>query len=274
MKRTLVLVLSRNGFIHASIAGFFAEACDPDTTPMPMHRFYYYPVLGVVDSYEFARNIGLAEFYEKPDFYDYVLFIDDDQIVNKSVFELYKHEYPIVCGRYLNPRYDERGLGLFVTTFDSLDKETGAFVTMSAGQSEPKVVHAGPGGCMLIDAKVLRDERIRCGEPNPNTPNIIPVFRREIRSDGSVAMGEDINFCVRAAELGYETYYVPQCSVGHWKLMDMMAVEVYGRRIAKESMCRVIRNPEVRDEIQRLCDKEDEVARLGEQGDDAQAGNT
>lgn len=280
MPRTLMLVTSKDSWVHASIAGFLADACDPETSPMPEHKFDFYPATGINDDYEFARNVALAYFYADPDRYDYVLFIDNDQVIGRQIFELYKHDAPIVVGRYLNPRYDGNQLKFFITTFKSIAEDESGFETVQPAQMDPIEVVAGPGGVMLIKAEVLRDERILLGPPDPHTKYgpqklpVHPVFRRQLRIDGSVHIGEDVDFCLRAGKLGYKTLYVPRCHVGHWKMMDTMFIEHYATRIVNGAMKAVLRDPEVRNEVQRLCDEEDEMARTREAGGDGEAGNS
>jgi len=163
--------------------------------------------------------------------FDYLMMIDCTIIPPQNVLNLVTYDVPIICP--LLYAYQNKGiipLLLKETSKednpeeDFLSKAMGLTKTSQKGtNSKYKVMGEPEGdkideglvevdaigtGCILIKRQVLQDLK----------PAFWDIFDEET---GERILGQDLNFCKRAKELGYKTYVHMEYRASHIKPMDM-----------------------------------------------------
>jgi hypothetical protein len=128
---------------------------------------------------------------------EWILYLDDDQVLAPdTLMRLLKHDKDIVSALYV-----AREAPFVPHVYDEEDERGFCLPQLLAqGSSGLRQVLATGAGCMLVKAKVLRAmER--------------PWWRLgQITSDG---WGDDLNFCHRAREAGFEVWCDLDTAVGH-----------------------------------------------------------
>lgn len=139
-----------------------------------------------------ARNMLVEEALQANA--DYVLFVDSDTIIPTNAFELLsKHNKDIVSGLYfaVTPPYEPIVKKVY-------DKDVMEDIRDKDVQFEHLQKVDGVGlGCCLIKTSVFKD-----------VPR--PWFVH------SVGISEDLYFCKKATERGYEVYLDPTVLCSHW----------------------------------------------------------
>ena len=85
---------------------------------------------------------------------------------------------------------------------------------------------------VILSRRLLTDPRMdlppeRIMRPWSDTPyedQAPGVFRMRYATDGSIVVGEDIDFCERARALDYKVLFAPQVQFGHVKQLDLARV--------------------------------------------------
>lgn len=186
---------------------------------------------------EYARNILCGAFLRTE--CDKLWFIDEDMLPEASVVRLLHAEADIVAARmykfdHPNPEKGTTvGLGLC-----AMKKQENGFyrpVTPSLGEFSIQDCDAVGTACTVIDRRVIEDRRL--WRPNVYTtadgvtidgnvdtgkgdwaPNIFSFPRAP---NGMGIMGEDIDLCSRAKELGYRIKVDLNAVCGHFKPIDI-----------------------------------------------------
>ena len=149
-----------------------------------------------------ARNFLTEKFLESD--CDRIWFLDDDVIPPDNLAELLHVEGDIVGATY---RCLQKGL-------------TGATSIQRMPPDLPdKGVHPVayvPFGSVLIDRRVFEDEKMLLGPAN--------WYREVLDSQWNMMISDDVDFCSRASEAGYDTVCVAHVEFGHKKLVDLNVV--------------------------------------------------
>ena len=125
-----------------------------------------------------------------------LFFLDADIMVEQDVInKLLAHNKPIIGAAYNN-----RALPLFSNV--KIADESGKFIAAPELPKEPFKCAGVPTGCMLIDIPTVQ-----------KIPQ--PWFDLTYFEDGSLNLGEDIYFCQKAIEHGFEVWCDPTIQIGH-----------------------------------------------------------
>lgn len=172
--------------------------------------------------HDYARNKAVQNVFDN-DRIAKVWFIDSDVVPNPKCSKLLTVEADIVVGPYCVTKRED-GILQPQPSMYRLDKDLWrALDTEEEGLLE---LDAAGMGMMIIDRKVITDLRMRLNNDHSayigKTRNIEHVlFRHTYNPDGSLALGEDINFCRRARRLGYRIVADTSVRVGHLKEIDI-----------------------------------------------------
>ena len=160
-----------------------------------------------------SRNqlLGIPKDYDNPkpfngDEYDYILFIDSDMVFNFYHFQrLIKHDKDIMSGLFMLTG------GLYYSCAVDYNPETGDSRRLSAyeGQMKKDIFKVDWNGLAFTLIKKGVFEKIG-----------YPWFKQIIykTKDGSIRMmSEDVGFCMRAKQAGFDIWVDPMVKVGHEK---------------------------------------------------------
>lgn len=156
-------------------------------------------LLGIPEDYKNPKLFGGAD-------YDYILFIDSDMVFDYFQFErLVKLDKPIASGLFMLTG------GVYYSCATKFDKKTGESERLSVyeGQLKKKPFKVAWNGLAFTLIKKGVFEKIG-----------YPYFRQEIyftKSGQLRLMSEDVGFCERAKEAGFDIWVDPQVKVGHEK---------------------------------------------------------
>lgn len=170
--------------------------------------------------YEYPRNIAVTDFLKTDG--DRLWFIDSDMIPRPASIGLLGIEGDIVVGAYMraSPKEEDETIRLDLLIFEENpepNQDSRLRSIKMDGRKDAFEIMAGGTGCMLITRQVLEDERMRLPTKYVNARGrevdhmeerekpgwALPIFRTLRRPDGNTDRGEDIDFCLRARELGY-----------------------------------------------------------------------
>ena len=161
-----------------------------------------------------ARNACLHRFLETDS--DFLFFADTDMSWGADVPErLIACDVPIVSALYLGrgPK-GEFPVGTGFVRFG----EGSVMHNLQLEDLEGLVEVAGVGmGCCMIRREVIH--RVMANRSGEHTHNW-PFALGELKSPGideGVTVSEDINFCLRAKEVGFKSYIASDIPVGHVK---------------------------------------------------------
>lgn len=133
---------------------------------------------------------GIAQGCEK------LLFLDSDIMVEGNVInKLLAHNKP-----FIGANYNHRSLPLRSNV--KFTNEAGEFIAVPELPKELFKCAGVPTGCMLIDLQAVQ-----------TIPH--PWFDLTYFEDGSLNIGEDIYFCQKLIEHGYEIWCDPTIQIGH-----------------------------------------------------------
>lgn len=127
---------------------------------------------------------------------DAVLYCDDDHIFAPStLFQLATHDKDIVSGLYVR-----RDIPFAPCMYDRQDDEKRIFHTLKLTDRKLTKVKVAGAGCLLVKRKVFEAlER--------------PWWR--LSEYDQVSQSDDVGFCCRAREAGFDIWCDPGCPVGH-----------------------------------------------------------
>lgn len=225
-KTHIVLGLPTRGFsvslgIPSLIAYLFHEASRPECP-----FIFSFVVVAFSTPTETARNEVVKKFLDLPDA-DVLWFVDSDAMPAANSIK--------VCEAMLRPDVDVAGV---MTPFLSgkLDKafqyniykwneERSSFNPLLPQADSCGLIEVDGMGTpgMAIKRAVLEDRRMWCGDRDAKYgANCPPVFRWVRASTGHTIMTDDLDFCMRARQLGYRLWADTRVRWGHIKEVDIM----------------------------------------------------
>jgi hypothetical protein len=156
-----------------------------------------------------ARNELVQWFLTKTDA-THLWFVDTDVTFTKDTLAaLLESDLPIVSALYFTPSEDDRGNVSGIHPSSALMRnDNGGLRYLTTEELEAPTILKTEGvatGCVLIQRQVL--ETLGHGELHP--------YAETLTDDG--ALGEDMTFCRRAKELGFESYLNTGVWAGHVK---------------------------------------------------------
>lgn len=126
-----------------------------------------------------------------------LFFLDSDIVVEPNVInKLLAHNKPFVGANYNHRSFPLRSNVKF------MDASRGEFIAVPELPKELFKCAAVPTGAMLIDIAAVQ-----------KIPH--PWFDLEYFEDGTLRIGEDVYFCLKAIEHGYEIWCDPTIEIGH-----------------------------------------------------------
>lgn len=224
----MVSVLCSSQMIHWTIGNFLHNI--PYLTADPSSRFVFVPFqCPGTKPQEFARNT-IIEHFLKTDC-DTLVMVDHDMIIHD----------PTILGLLDTPEYDiagplqlmymqsmKDGPSIQPCAFMYDDKEPRGkrlhVVTPVSGEPVTRVDAVG-SGVIAIKRRVLEDPKML------NAEGMSPpaFFRNRYAENGERWRGLDIDFCVRARDLGYRIKVNWQATCGHLKTEDLYGLEIYAK---------------------------------------------
>lgn len=154
---------------------------------------------------------------------DYLLFIDDDNpIPQKAVLHFLEDNKDIVVGAY-----KRRGEDQALLVFLSHEEKEGPWKGIKLYKNIEKLkrhlfkVDAGATGCMMIKRKVVE----RMMEEYEGRPFEFIIQRPKDKKINSIEKAEDITFCERAKEQGFQVWCDPRVTPAHLGTSKEFVVE-------------------------------------------------
>lgn len=174
---------------------------------------------------EYQRNKVVQEF-RKSDC-EALWFIDSDTLPSENSLELLRTPGDVVGGIYCIPQtgkdafHKEPPLVWGLYSFPKNREKTG-FHPIPVDPEPPFSLVKVDGlatGCMIITRNVLLDKRIEHSEPDSD--GVPAVFRTTRFSTGKLDATDDLDFCIRARELGYNFTAHTGVRWGHLKKRNL-----------------------------------------------------
>lgn len=133
---------------------------------------------------------------------DYVLWLDSDMVFQPDTFTRLYNVYKAGKGDIVSGLYFRRVAPFSPVLFDKLDIEDGRAVWTEPADIPDSVFEVGGVGfgCVLMDTGVITDVMAKFGGA-PFTP--------------FSGLGEDLSFCWRARQCGYNIVVDPEVELGH-----------------------------------------------------------
>lgn len=186
---------------------------DKDSTPYEFKIDYY---IGY-SPHDHARNVAVQDVFADKSI-SRVWFIDSDITPTTECMGLVTLDADIATGAYANAQKDYNGDLRPITQL--YQKEGDEFAAIDHDDDVVAEVDGAGMGMMLIKREVITDPRMRAGEAIAGSP--IPVFRHRYNDDGSLKIGEDLDFCRRAKANGYKIVASTRARCGHAKTINMI----------------------------------------------------
>lgn len=154
--------------------------------------------------------------------WDYWLSLDDDTIPYKNPMDLVFLDKDIIgCPYPIFTKTNTEGLNHLHWAAYRYDPATDAHEEWGIKEGLQKVDAVG-GGAFVIARRVLQDPRMQTG-----------AFTRETREDGTVKRGNDLSFCHRARNAGWEIWCHYDYPCAHVKEMDLAEIIRWCNLIAR-----------------------------------------
>lgn len=234
--KILVAIPTLSGLIHAPLVGFLAQCIRTSYLNGPWQ--FDFVIIPERWPHYYARNIAVREFLKTDA--DKLWFIDDDMLPTPSSFAMLLHDADIVSGVYYCLKDAEDALSYRVQPVMFQRSDDGLAFKPDyprAGDMVHPIAGAG-AGCMLIKRHVLEDRRMwlptKYLAPNGEERDYMdeqseatwapPIFRHLWRPGGNELRSEDLDFCARAADLGYTLVGDHESHFGHLKRVDVNKV--------------------------------------------------
>ena len=152
-----------------------------------------------------VRNYLTQKFLEVDAEFDYIMWIDSDQVFNPEqvymlIEKMEKNNLDIVSGKY----YKRRARVTETCAFEEIGDEYLAVIPESKGLQE---VDAVGFGFVLMRPDVLKKMQATYGQRQ---------FEFQYLEDGIDFLGEDMTWCRRAKNIGYKIWLDNDCVIGHW----------------------------------------------------------
>jgi len=198
---------------------------------LPLFAVHFEPSVIPV---EYARNRLVGAFLRSD--LDAILFVDDDMVPSSTAELMFQSKADMVAGRATGISDREGSPKLLITAFIGQDDEGQAMRPKDLRSAQ--FIDGAGTGCLLVSRKVLEDRRmwgpltytdIKGREKTlegPDSPDFAPpIFMPQRKPNGQWIRGEDMDFTFRATALGYTLEWIPQALFGHYKQVDLLAVE-------------------------------------------------
>lgn len=201
-------------------------------------------ILTGISPVQFARNVLMGQ--AKACNADAILMIDADMIPEPTVSRLLFIPAAIVAARMFRFRHHgENGENTeapeIATCATVLRGEERVDLIPKVGSDAIERVHAVGTGCTLIRRAVWEDERMHVGPAETVEGYDFPIpalFRMVQTQTGRITDWEDVDFSLRASQLGHEVVVDFGAHCGHRKAINLDAVHelIYSK---KEQPCTV-----------------------------------
>ena len=154
--------------------------------------------------------------------YDWLLMIDCDESFNADLLRILmrsaqENTRPIITGIYTNVVEFDVSDGAVVSNMLFKELEDGQYASVEPDGPSPFKIDACGTGLMLINLSVFDNIE----EPWFWLELIVPEGK-----DKPQMMSEDISFCRKAREAGYEIWCDPLAEATHWKTLPMKSSTV------------------------------------------------
>ena len=233
-----VAVPTINNRLTVAVHDFLMSLALTASDPSCPFQFIFKTVNGL-SPVEYARNRLVGEFLKTHA--DRLWFIDDDMLPKESAAKLLHVDADIAVAKMCRFDHSNKNTGLSAgVALCAMMKSTvtpGKYhaIAPQPGDRLIQDIDAGGTGAMLIRRKVLTDPRIQLSgdyiglagkectvstnkEDHDYAP---PVFRFQRSPSGQPILGEDLDFCERAKDLGYSIKVHLGASFGHYKQVDL-----------------------------------------------------
>lgn len=186
---------------------------------------------------EYARNVIVGTFLRSN--CDKLWFIDEDMLPEQSVVRLIASTADITCARMFkfdNPN-PEKGVTVGLGLVALKKTPQGLFTPLVIEPGSHAIQHCDAVGtaCTIIQRHVLEDRRMWFpneytdergnhidGNVDSVTDDFAPNIFRTVRApSGKQLYGEDIDFCMRAKDLGYSIMVDMNAVCGHYKQINI-----------------------------------------------------
>jgi GT2 family glycosyltransferase len=162
----------------------------------------------LANMYQKGKNTEQKPFAENVK-YDYLFWIDDDIVWNpEQVLQLIDHKKDIVSGCYVIQGKQAYPICKQMDDKDLIETGSYKFITKQEMANEKKIfkVDYVGFGFLLIKHGIFESMKY-------------PWFENPVRTVGDVTdlTSEDVYWCMKAKQQGYEIYVDPNCLVGHQK---------------------------------------------------------
>lgn len=234
MKREVyIAVPTTDRKVDAALAHTLCEAerrsADSDCPWAFSKAFYlsYKPV-------DYMRNAIFGDFLASDA--ELLWMLDADVIPPPHAFDMLDVDADIVAGVIPGMKTGVNG-GLVIRCL-AFDMRDGQLESIDPMTHSPEVDAAG-AGAMLIRRHVLEDTRMRLSEDPPEgtrPSNWAPaIYMVRYEPWGALKMTGDVDFCMRAKELGYTLRLWPSEMFGQTETLDLREVAAYGARCAADA---------------------------------------
>lgn len=240
VEHILVGVPSLSTNVTTALADYIFQLGSASSHAQSPYKFTPKFINGVIPV-EFARNALVGEFLSGD--YSRLWFIDADMLPRNSLPELLKVDADICAGRmfrfdHANPmKGTTAGVAICAMNLVKEGKNVGKYKPIVPMHGEPMIqdVDTLGTGSMMIRRRVLEDHRMwidgkyigiggderDCALKDDDFRWSPPLFRTPRKANGAPIIGEDLDFCQRAHDLGYSIKVHLGAEVGHMKPVDL-----------------------------------------------------
>lgn len=191
--------------------------------PNPRYNFTLRPVVQV-SPVAYARNILARECLKTTA--ERLWMVDSDTMPPANAFDLLDVEGDIVAAAC---PVGDFGQNLF---FNGYLMTPEGPMPAQIGDGSPMEVDAVGFASVVISRRLLEDPRLRLPaetiyrswRKEPYVDKAPGIFRMVYGTDGSIVVGEDLDFCMRARDLGYKVVFVPGVRFDHRKRGPLMGM--------------------------------------------------
>ena len=159
-----------------------------------------------------SRNVLVERFLKSK--YEWLLFIDSDQLLPFDIFEMTKNGVDICSGVAF--QWKGNRMVPLVYRIEKTDFTEEYKVFNDTTEEEIVEVDGVGAGCLLIHRKVL--ETIKK-----------PYFLFQYNDDGKIVLGEDFYFCLKAKKAGFKVWVDRKMVSSHFKTIDLKQVNNWKR---------------------------------------------
>ena len=231
-----------------AVSVFLAQLDRLSMSPAIPYAFSWHVIHGK-KPVEYARNILVGNFLKNTDA-SRLWFIDTDMEPPENALDMLKADGDIVAPitfafNHATPKLSA-GLKLCMFRYDLKGDKT----FQSIIPEDPRIRYCEMDGAgtaaMIIKREVLEDRRmwldggytkltgeyVDCATHEDDADFAPPIFRNIYKPNGAIMRGEDLDFCLRARELGYKLTGDLGVHFGHIKQVNLREVANFVKDIA------------------------------------------